>query len=171
METKLPKDWILLIYKIPSRPSRLRLQIWRKLQRLGALYLQDAVCLLPARPELDENMHYIAMAIEEMGGTYHLFRSQTTLPQGEPRLIEAFRKLADVRLASLQARLEELKGNLSPETMEKAETELKNVRIAYLRSRRLSYFGSSLEPVLEEQLKEIRHALDEQYPDSVHWDI
>lgn len=166
METESSREWTLLVYKIPSQPSRLRLQIWRKLQRLGALYLQDAVCLLPSRPDLDENMHYIAMAIEEMGGTYHLFRGHTTLPQGEQRLVEAFRALADVRLATLEARIEDLRGGLTPEVVEKAEVELKNIRIAYLRSRRLGYFGSAMEPILEARLEGLRRALDEHYPDT-----
>ena len=28
-------NWVVLIYRIPSQPSRLRLQVWRKLQRMG----------------------------------------------------------------------------------------------------------------------------------------
>src|SRR5437899_2513667 len=44
------QKWTLLVYRIPAQPTRLRLQIWRRLQKMGALYLQNAVCLLPSRP-------------------------------------------------------------------------------------------------------------------------
>src|ERR1041385_1026342 len=91
---RAPNSWTLLVYKIPSQPSRLRLQVWRKLQRMGALYLQDAVCVLPSRPDLDENMQYIAVAIAEMGGTYHLFQASAFFPDGAARLGEGFRALA-----------------------------------------------------------------------------
>src|SRR2546427_11838557 len=97
--------WTILVYRIPANPSRLRLQIWRKLQRTGALYLQNAACILPARPDLDENMQYIAAAIEEMGGTAHLFTAKMPLPGADERIITEFRALADGRLEEIVARL------------------------------------------------------------------
>src|ERR1044071_3287688 len=91
-------EWILLIYRIPAQPTRLRLWIWRKLQRMGALYLQNAACILPARPDLIENMQYVADAIEEMGGTCHLFRASAALPGSTERIRYEFRDMADERL-------------------------------------------------------------------------
>src|SRR5262249_33043743 len=129
-------DWILLVYRIPAQPSRLRLWIWRKLQRMGALYLQNAVCLLPNRPELAENMQYVADAIEEMGGACHLFSASTVLPESPERLEAEFRALADARLEDISARLGGVKESLdaaaSPSALEKAEEEIKRERIAYL---------------------------------------
>src|SRR5262249_28104740 len=141
-----PYEWTLLIYKIPAHPTRLRLQIWRKLQRMGALYLQNAVCLLPSRPDLVENMHYVAGAIEEMGGTCHLFSASALLPGETGRLADEFRALADSNLDEISLRLDKLHVALetaaSPSALERVEEELKRERIAYLRARRLAYFGS-----------------------------
>ena len=39
---------MLLSYRLPREPSRLRLAVWRRLKRLGATVLHDAVWLLPA---------------------------------------------------------------------------------------------------------------------------
>jgi DNA-binding transcriptional regulator PaaX len=46
--TEAPSTWTLLIYTIPSQPTRLRAAIWRELKKLGAVYLRDGVCVLPA---------------------------------------------------------------------------------------------------------------------------
>src|SRR3546814_20198776 len=39
--------WLLLTYKVPPEPAARRIAIWRRLQGMGALYLQNGVCLLP----------------------------------------------------------------------------------------------------------------------------
>src|SRR5437016_9748228 len=97
--------WTLLVYRIPAQPSRLRLLIWRKLQAMGALYVQNAACLLPSRPDLDENMQYIAAQIEEMGGSCYLFSASPLLPGSRDRLIEEFRAQADSYLDDIIERL------------------------------------------------------------------
>ncbi|CAN5349650.1 hypothetical protein BH11ARM1_BH11ARM1_05800 [soil metagenome] len=66
------RKWIQLIYRIPSQPSRYRLQVWRKLQTIGAAYLQDAVCILPDNPEHIEIFNEVAGMIREMGGSASL---------------------------------------------------------------------------------------------------
>ena len=40
--------WLVLIYRIPSEPTRLRATVWRRLKGLGAVYLQNSVATLPA---------------------------------------------------------------------------------------------------------------------------
>ncbi|MDQ1548465.1 MAG: hypothetical protein QOD27_123, partial [Microbacteriaceae bacterium] len=36
-------EWLVLIYKIPPEPTRLRAGAWRRLKSLGAIYLQNSV--------------------------------------------------------------------------------------------------------------------------------
>lgn len=157
------QTWTLLIYKIPHQPSRLRVQIWRKLQRLGAVYLQDSICVLPATPELEENMQDIAASIEEMGGTCHLFQANPMLPAGQQRLMDEFRRLSDQRLEEILSRLEGLQKSLDSTAPERAEEELKRERVAYLRARRLAYFGSSHSQAVDHRLESLKQGLDELY--------
>jgi len=157
-------EWTLLVYRIPQQPSRLRLQIWRRLQRMGALYLQDAVCLLPARPDLQENMQYIGETIAEMEGTYHLFSAKSIFAEGTERLIQNFRQLADTRYEEIGARIKNVEASLeeaaSLTELETAEEELKRERIAYLKAKRLAYFGSGSEREVENRLDTLRRSLD-----------
>jgi hypothetical protein len=60
--------WLLLIYVVPSEPSRKRAYIWRELKKVGAVYLRDGVCALPERAETTVAFQRIAAKVEEFGG-------------------------------------------------------------------------------------------------------
>jgi DNA-binding transcriptional regulator PaaX len=62
-------QWLLLIYRPPSTSSRARVAVWRELKRLGALYLQQAVCVLPDRPELRDALGRVRERITELEGS------------------------------------------------------------------------------------------------------
>jgi hypothetical protein len=67
--------WLILIYTLPSDPSRLRATIWRDLKKAGAVYLRDGVAVLPERPETATAFRTIATQITGFGG-------QATLVEG-----------------------------------------------------------------------------------------
>jgi hypothetical protein len=48
MEQAQRRLWVLLVYKVPREPTSSRAYVWRKLKRLGALLIHDAVWVLPA---------------------------------------------------------------------------------------------------------------------------
>ncbi len=62
-------QWLLLAYKVPSEPSSNRISIWRELKRLGAYYPQQAVCILPGRSEIREQIGEIRRRVADMDGT------------------------------------------------------------------------------------------------------
>ncbi|HEY3285173.1 MAG TPA: hypothetical protein VGN26_23115 [Armatimonadota bacterium] len=136
---------------------------------MGAVYLRNAVCLLPARPELVENLHYMAGAVEEMGGTCHLFLASPPLPHGGEALVQEFRAAADARLAGIPERLDRLQVGLAaeadPDAVEGAEEDLKRERVSYLRARRLAFFGSTIEAEVDARLDRLRRLLDDRYRD------
>src|SRR5689334_1214788 len=61
-------SWHVLIYTVPSEPSRLRATVWRELKKAGGVYLRDGVCALPARPETAQEFRAIATRVEDLGG-------------------------------------------------------------------------------------------------------
>ena len=81
-------DWLLLVYKIPREPSAPRVQVWRKLKQLGALLLQDAVWVLPAKPRTREQFQWLAAEINELGGEAAVWQSRL-LPPAESQAIVA----------------------------------------------------------------------------------
>ena len=69
------RNWILLIYKIPNEPSAGRVFVWRKLKKLGAMLLHDAVWVLPATPQTKEHFRWLAAEIAEREPGVFRFRS------------------------------------------------------------------------------------------------
>ena len=70
------EGWLILIYKIPPQPSRLRAGIWRKLKAAGAIYLQNGVAALPAGPTSERALRRIGQQVRGMGGTAQLFHGR-----------------------------------------------------------------------------------------------
>jgi hypothetical protein len=82
--------WLLLAYKVPRQPSANRVYVWRKLKKLGAVALQDAVWVLPTSPHTREQFRWLASEIDELGGESTLWES-TLLSDGQAdRLIKEF---------------------------------------------------------------------------------
>jgi hypothetical protein len=157
-------SWTLLIYRIPTQPSRLRLQVWRRLQALGARYLQDAVCVLPPRDDLRQELSSVADSIREMGGTAHVFDA-TSIHVSDEEIVASFRDLADERYAAILKRIEVgielLQNNVGLADIEVAEEALKRERMAYLRAHTISYFGGTVDVRVVERLEELRRILDD----------
>jgi hypothetical protein len=61
-------SWLLLIYTLPSEPSRKRAAVWRELKKAGAVYLRDGVCVLPTREDTTATFRAIAAKVTEFGG-------------------------------------------------------------------------------------------------------
>ncbi len=98
--------WLLLLYKLPSEPTSRRVYIWRKLKRLGAILLHDAVWLLPDTAFTREQFQWLAAEIGEMGGEAWLWESRLGLAGQEAALVQQFVEQID---AAYRAILNELK--------------------------------------------------------------
>ena len=59
----------MLIYRVPSDSSKARVAVWRDLKRMGGLYVQQAVCVLPDRPDLRASLDRVRERIDELGGS------------------------------------------------------------------------------------------------------
>jgi hypothetical protein len=64
-----PEGWLLLIYRVPAEPTRLRSTVWRRIKSLGAIYLQNAVAALPASTANERAFRKLQREITDMSGT------------------------------------------------------------------------------------------------------
>lgn len=83
-------SYILLIYQVPSQPSAARVSVWRELKKLGALYLQQSVCILPAQEPLHHALQKITERIDELGGGYHLLPLNELPDEEEEKIVDGF---------------------------------------------------------------------------------
>jgi hypothetical protein len=60
--------WLLLMHQIPPKPNYLRVKIWRRLQRLGAVAIKNSVYALPNSDQAREDFQWVLREIVEGGG-------------------------------------------------------------------------------------------------------
>ena len=96
-------SWILLSSRLPREPSRLRLAVWRRLKRLGAVLLHDALWVLPVDPRTREAFEWLAQEIEEQGGTVWVWEAASLSPEQDQPVVEQFRREADARYHEIGA--------------------------------------------------------------------
>ena len=60
--------WLLLLHQIPRQPDYLRVKIWRRLQRLGAVPIKNAVYALPRSEQRNEDLQWVIREIVAGGG-------------------------------------------------------------------------------------------------------
>lgn len=83
-------DWLLLHYNLSTKHSTQRVYVWRKLKRLGAILLQDAIWILPNTPRTEEQFQWLTTEIKEMKGDVFLWSSKLVLGVPENFLIQKF---------------------------------------------------------------------------------
>ena len=64
----MPPPWLLLIHQIPPKPDYLRVKVWRRLQRLGAVPIKNSVYVLPRGEQAVEDLQWVAREIAADGG-------------------------------------------------------------------------------------------------------
>jgi hypothetical protein len=68
-ESTSAETWLLLVYRVPSDPTRLRAAVWRRLKSLGAVYLQNSAAALPASDGAERALRRLRREILEMDGS------------------------------------------------------------------------------------------------------
>jgi hypothetical protein len=106
--------WLLLIYRVPPEPTRLRSTVWRRIKSLGAIYLQNSVAALPASPANERSLRKLRREILDMSGTAILLSAAALAGDSE------------VRAVFLQARNDEY-----GEIVDKCEDFLRQVQKEY----------------------------------------
>jgi len=99
------RTWVLLTYKIPREPTTPRVSVWRKLKRMGAVLLHDAVWVLPATPQTRENLQWLATEILEGGNDAMLWEAQLPLPGQDAALVQQFLAQVDREYDAMLAEL------------------------------------------------------------------
>ena len=87
------EGWLLLVYRVPSEPTRLRSTVWRRLKSLGAIYLQNSAAALPASVAAERALRKLRSEILDMSGTAALM--SCTVLAGEQEVRAQFQAARD----------------------------------------------------------------------------
>ena len=86
-------DWLLITVSTPAGgTSTLRVYAWRNLRSLGAHYLQQSVCLLPATPKTTRATARLVTRLRAEGGHGEMLRIQLTDSKQEATVIDAMQR-------------------------------------------------------------------------------
>jgi ribosomal protein L29 len=145
------RDWLLVSASTAGAAGTLRVPVWRKLRSLGALYLQQSVCLLPARPEVVREVRRLADRIRHQGGTVRVLSMTFTDPAEEHTVIAELNTARDAEYAEILERLPELRkeladerarGNTTYAEVEESEADLERFRAWLAKIAARDYFAA-----------------------------
>ena len=158
--------WVACAYRVPREPSRLRLAVWRRLKRLGAIAVHDAVWLLPAGPTTREALEWLAEEIEEEGGTPFLWEAVSLGKAQDRALIARFQAEADARYgaiaesAGVVAKLPGRRRPVGGGALDQARRQLAGLERGLRLEARRDYFHASGRRAAEAAIAAARRALE-----------
>ncbi len=110
------REWLLFLPQTPTTPSSLRVSVWRRMQQLGAVALQNGVWILPRGNELESSLHRLLADIETQGGGGLLLTSKASHSELEERIIARFRAQREQDYTEFLERCVQFLGELEKET-------------------------------------------------------
>lgn len=161
--------WLLLTYKVPPEPARRRIALWRKIKALGAVYLQNGICVLPRTDEHLRRLKVMENEVARMGGeavlleTVPLDRTQQrkVLDRFNADRNEAYQEFIE-RCEGFEAEIarETAAGKLTFAELEENDEDLKKLRTWFDKIRRLDFHGASLAEEAAKRLADCSALLD-----------
>jgi hypothetical protein len=117
-------EWLLLLFTLPASQASKRVEVWRKLKRIGALSFRSSGYLLPGNPTNRERFEWLAAAIRKYKGeasVAELF-SIDDLPSAELKQL-----FVDARSREYEVLLRELKKKQSPANLVRLRRRLQEI--------------------------------------------
>lgn len=144
--------WLLLVFSLARKGASLRVAVWRKLQRYGALPLGNSGYLLPNTAENREKFEWLATTIRGAHGEASVVEIQSIDNCSGPQLT---RRFSDARSQDYRELLKELK-NASSSGSRNSPAQLSRLRQRFQEIASIDFFGSPLRAQVERTLNAMR---------------
>jgi hypothetical protein len=164
-----PPNWLLLIYKVPPEPAKKRIALWRRLKSMGAVYLQNGVCLLPKADDHVRRLKILENEIAEMGGEAVILETSALDRTQEEKVIARFKADRDEEYKEFLVKCADFEAEIAKETAAKhltyAELEENDVDLKKLQSwlekiRKLDFYGAPVGAEAEQRLQDCEALLE-----------
>ncbi len=156
------QNWLLLTYKVPPEPAKKRIALWRKLKGMGAVYLQNGVCLLPKTDDHTRRLKIIENEINEMAGDSVLLETVALDRAQEDKVIARFKADRDEEYKELLGKCADFEAEIAHETevqhftyaeLEENDVDLKKLLSWLEKIAKLDFYGATLAAEAAERLK------------------
>jgi hypothetical protein len=146
---KSSTPWLLLIFSLPAKRASQRVEVWRKLQRYGAVPLGNSGYLLPNSPANQERFEWLATAIRKYAGEASVVKVQSIDNLSSPQLVGRF---AEARAREYQVLIRDLQKLSSVARQKRASGRMSRLRARFREIVEIDFFGSPLQKRVEELL-------------------
>ncbi len=109
-------NWLIFLSQLPSQPSSLRVNVWRKLRAAGALGLQNGVWVLPDQPERIQFLRGLLETIQSQGASGQIFSVNPLDAAVEQDLLGRFSADRDEEYAEFLERGQDFLAEIEKET-------------------------------------------------------
>jgi hypothetical protein len=162
------QDWLLLVYRVPPEPTRLRAAVWRRIKSLGAIYLQNSAAALPASSAAEHALRKLRREIIDMSGTASLLSCRVLA--GETEVRDAFQAARDDEYEEIVDRCDDFQAQVQKEytghhftyaELEENEVDLVKLRNWFAKVRERDVFGAAGRAQAEAALAGCEKTLEE----------
>jgi len=161
--------WLLLTYKVPPEPASKRVALWRRLKGMGAVYLQNGVCLLPKTDDHARRLKMLENDISEMGGEAVILETVGLDRMQEDKVVARFKADRDDAYREFIDKCDDFETEIAKETaaqhftyneLEENDVELKKLQGWLEKINKLDYYGGGLATDAAARLKGCESLLD-----------
>ena len=152
-----------MTYKVPPEPAAKRVALWRRLKGMGAVYLQNGVCLLP---QTDEHMRQLKMLendVTEMGGETILLVTSSLDKKQEAKVVARFKSDRDDQYREFLGKCDAFESEIAKEIakekytyaeLEEEDSDLKKLQNWLEKINNLDFYKASLSAVASNRMKD-----------------
>ncbi|WP_349509550.1 Chromate resistance protein ChrB [Afipia sp. 1NLS2] len=158
-----------MTYKVPAEPGARRVALWRRLKGMGAVYLQNGVCLLPKTDAHVRQLKMIENEVAEMGGEAVILKT-VALDKGQgEKVVDRFNADRDDQYREFLGRCVGFEKEIAKEfsinkftyaELEEEDADLKKLQGWFEKIRRLDFYGAPLASEAEKKLKDCEVLLE-----------
>ena len=161
----------LLVYRMPAKPTAGRVAVWRQLKKVGAIYLQQSICVFPANAEVRRDLDPILKRISDAAGEFHLLPLRKLDSGEEQKLIQQFQDQTSKHYQEIiencevnftkEIEFETFRKNFTYEEAEEIRSEFEKICAWFDRVRRRDWFGAPNMGRAKEWLQRCEGSLEE----------
>lgn len=160
----------MIIYNLPSEPSRLRVGTWRSLKKLGAVNVHQSLWLLPFNDENYKALSSVASNITENAGEVLLMQTAAIEEKYEKTVISRFNKAREIEYEEILDKCEDYfteinreieRKNFTFAEAEENEEELEKLLSWFEKIKLRDIFKSPLREITEKKLEECRKCFED----------
>jgi hypothetical protein len=164
-------SFMVLVYRMPAKPTAARVAVWRLLKKSGAIYLQQSVCVFPDNRALRKDLEPTLGRITAATGEYHLLPLRSLSADEKGKLIQQFQEQTSNHYQEIiencevnftkEIEFETFRANFTYEEAEEIRAEFEKIVAWYDRVLRRDWFGAPNQSQAKEWINRCEAMLEE----------